>query len=74
MTVEPGFGGQKFMESVLPKVRALRDACPDIDIQVRMCVCVCVCVYASPCADVVAVKPVPTCMRVYVCVCVLHSG
>ena len=26
MTVEPGFGGQNFMESVLPKVRAVREA------------------------------------------------
>lgn len=26
MTVEPGFGGQSFMDSVLPKVRRVRDA------------------------------------------------
>lgn len=34
MTVEPGFGGQSFMESVMPKVRAVREKCPGIDIQV----------------------------------------
>lgn len=34
MTVEPGFGGQSFMESTMPKIRELRAKCPDIDIQV----------------------------------------
>ncbi len=34
MTVEPGFGGQRFMESTMPKITALRKKCPDIDIQV----------------------------------------
>lgn len=34
MTVEPGFGGQSFMESTMPKIEALRKKCPDIDIQV----------------------------------------
>ena len=38
MTVEPGFGGQSFMEDMMPKVRALREEITrrglDIDIQV----------------------------------------
>lgn len=34
MAVEPGFGGQAFLEEVLPKIRELRDLKPDLDIEV----------------------------------------
>ena len=34
MTVYPGFGGQKFIEATRPRIRAVRQAFPDLPIQV----------------------------------------
>ncbi len=34
MTVNPGFGGQQFIDAVLPKIRELRALAPDLDIEV----------------------------------------
>ncbi len=34
MTVEPGFGGQRFMTDMMPKVAAIRARRPGIDIEV----------------------------------------
>ncbi len=34
MTVEPGFGGQKFMADQMSKLRALREKCPELVLEV----------------------------------------
>ena len=34
MTVNPGFGGQRFIPEMLPKIKELRNLAPEIDIQV----------------------------------------
>lgn len=34
MSVQPGFGGQSFMDSAIPKIQAIRSLYPDLDIEV----------------------------------------
>jgi len=36
MTVEPGFGGQSFMESTMPKLRLLKDAVGELDVWLQV--------------------------------------
>ena len=45
MSVNPGFGGQKFIESQVQKIREIRELC-NKKVSVRACVCVCACVRA----------------------------
>lgn len=34
MSVEPGFGGQAFLDSALPKIKAIREIAPNLPISV----------------------------------------
>ncbi len=36
MTVEPGFGGQKFMANMIPKIRALRERIADLGLPIHL--------------------------------------
>lgn len=36
MTVNPGFGGQKFIPEVLPKIRRLREVAQDLDLELEI--------------------------------------
>lgn len=36
MTVEPGFGGQKFMANMIPKIRALRERITDLGLPIHL--------------------------------------
>ena len=36
MTVEPGFGGQSFMQSTMPKLRLLKDAVGELDVWLQV--------------------------------------
>lgn len=72
MTVVPGFGGQSFMESVMPKVKVLREKFPSINIQVRV-VYTCLHMQVHVCCPIVQTHAkihVYACLYVCVYLCV----